>query len=88
VLTYIKKHIDIFPVVDLHYTRQNTTKQYLESGLSIANMSLNHFYLEWALSETNNVMAQNVTLRQFSDVFNQLYNLRFFKPKRDLCDQY
>ncbi|KAE9533677.1 hypothetical protein AGLY_009026 [Aphis glycines] len=37
VLAYIKKHIDMFPVVDSHYTRQNTTNQYLESGLSIAN---------------------------------------------------
>lgn len=61
VLACIKKHIDMIPVVDSHYTRQNTTKQYLESDLSIANM--NHFYLKWALSETTNAMAQNVTLR-------------------------
>lgn len=33
-------------------------------------------------------MPQNVTLRQNSDYFNQSYNLRFFKTKRDLCDQY
>jgi len=44
VLDCIKKHIDMFPVVDSHYTRQHTTKQYLKSSLSIANM--NHFYLE------------------------------------------
>jgi len=85
VIAYIKKHIDMFPVVDSHYTRQNTTKQYLESDLSIAKM--HRFYLEWAQKETTNVMAQNVTLRQYSDVFNQSYNLSFFKPKRDLCDQ-
>lgn len=29
----IKQHISIFPVVDSHYTRQNTQKQYLESDL-------------------------------------------------------
>jgi len=33
-------------------------------------------------------MPQNVTLRQNLDFFNQLYNLRFFKNKRDLCDQH
>lgn len=27
VIACIKKHIDMFPVVDSHYTRQNTTKQ-------------------------------------------------------------
>jgi len=51
----------MFPVVDSHYTRQNTTKQYLESGLSIAKMY--RFYLKWDQKETTNVMAQNVTLR-------------------------
>jgi len=37
----IKQHVSMFPVVDSHYTRQNTQKQYLESNLSICeNISL------------------------------------------------
>lgn len=41
----IKQHISMFPVVDSHYTRQNTRKQYLESDLSIAKMY--RLYQEW-----------------------------------------
>lgn len=41
----IKQHISMFPVVDSHYTRQNTQKKYLESEISIAKMYC--FYQEW-----------------------------------------
>jgi len=81
----IKQHISMFPVVDSHYTRQNTQKQYLESDLSIAKMY--RFYQEWVKEESINVMAQNATLRQYTDIFNNSFNLSFFKPKRDLCDE-
>jgi len=30
-------------------------------------------------------MAQNATLRQYTDIFNNSFNLSFFKPKKDLC---
>ena len=29
----------------------------------------------------------NVTLRQYTDIFNNEFNLSFFKPKKDLCDE-
>lgn len=40
----IKKHISRFPVVDSHYTRKDSKKQYLESYLS--NSKMHRFYLE------------------------------------------
>lgn len=81
----IRKHISMFPVVDSHYTRQNSKKQYLESDQSIAKM--HRLYIEWVKEQINiNVLAQNVTVRQYADVFNESYDLSFFKPKRDLCD--
>lgn len=81
----IKQHISMFPVVDSHYTRQNTQKQYLESDLSIAKMY--RLYKEWVKEESVNVIAQNATLRQYYDIFNKSFNLSFFKPKRDMCDE-
>jgi len=45
------------------------------------------FYQEWVKKESINVMAQNATLRQYTDIFNSSFNLSFFKPKRDLCDE-
>lgn len=63
------------PVVDSHYTRQNTQKQYLESDLSISKMY--RFYQEWVKEELITVMAQNATLRQYTDIFNNSFNLSF-----------
>lgn len=81
----IKQHISKFPVVDSHYTRENSKKQYLESDLSIAKM--HRLYLEWAKEHcTISEKAQMVTLRQYTDIFNESFNLSFFKPKKDLCD--
>jgi len=73
----------MFPVVDSHYTRQNTQKQYLESDLSIAKMY--RFYQEWVKKESIiNVMAQNATLRQYTDIFNNSFNLSFLNQK-EIC---
>lgn len=29
----------------------------------------------------------NVTLKQYTDIFNNKFNLSFFKPKKDICDE-
>lgn len=81
----IKQHISMFPAVNSHYTRKDSKKQYLESDLSIAKMY--RFYLEWAKTQnTISEKAQMATLRQFTDMFYEYFNLSFFKQKKDLCD--
>lgn len=86
----IRKHINSFSIVDSHNVRENTAKKYLESGLCIFKM--HRLYSEWILDEpstssnsNNNVI--NATLRQYTDIFNTEFNLSFFKPKKDQCDQ-
>lgn len=87
----IRDHINSFPIVDSHYVRAESTRKYLESGLTISKM--HRLYLEWIkekhLTSTNenheNII--NVTLRQYTDIFNGEFNLSFFKPKKDLCDE-
>lgn len=82
----IMEHIERFPIVDSHYTREYSKKKFLDSNLSISKM--HRLFLE---SVENNPSVTdsrvlNVTLRQYSDIFNNEYNYAFFKPKKDMCD--
>ncbi|CAI6358036.1 unnamed protein product [Macrosiphum euphorbiae] len=66
----IKQHVSMFPVVDSHYTRQNTQKHFQFSKIY-------RFYQEFVKEESISVMAQNATLRQYTDIFNNSFNLSF-----------
>jgi len=91
VKSYIRQHIESFPVIDSHYIRAESTRKYLENGLSISKM--HRLYLEWikekpmTSTQDNCSNIINVTLRQYTDIFNNEFNLSFFKPKKDLCDE-
>jgi len=80
---FIREHINSFPVVDSHYTRNKTDKKYLEANLTISKM--HRLYLEWINEKPVETLTKNATLRQYTDVFNE-FNISFFKPKKDLCD--
>lgn len=76
----VKNHINQFPVVPSHYTRKNTMKMYLEEGLTIQKMY--RLYNEHC--EKNNITTA-ATSRQYRDIFNEQFNIGFFKPKKDQC---
>jgi len=80
----IKEHISSFPVVESHYVRQDSKREYLEAGLSVSKMY--RLYTEWKKEKPTNSTALNATFRQYNDAFNNDFNLSFFKPKKDLCD--
>jgi hypothetical protein len=44
-------------------------------------------FKEWVTEKIVCQVAKNATFRQYSDIFNNHSNIRFFKPKNDLCDQ-
>lgn len=82
----IKEHISCFPVVESHYIRQDSKREYLEAGLSVSKMY--RLYTEWMKEKpTNSTAIKYATFRQYNDVFNNDFNLSFFKPKKDLCDE-
>ncbi|KAL4148290.1 hypothetical protein QTP88_002566 [Uroleucon formosanum] len=68
---YIIQHIESFPVVDSHYIRSESTRKYLENGLSISKM--HRLYLEWikekpftsTQDDYDNII--NVTLRHVEE---------------------
>lgn len=73
----IRDHINRFPVVESHYCRKHSNKQYLYQGLNLAIMY--RLYVE----ETEDPAK----LSFYRHIFNYEFNLSFFKPKKDRCDK-
>lgn len=78
-VSLVKEHIESFPAMESHYTRKQSNKMYLESGLSILKMY--ELYQSLCL-ERNATPVKQCTYRR---IFCNNYNLSFFKPKKDLC---
>ena len=72
-----KQHIMSFPVVESHYTRKDTRRQYLASNLNIQKM--------YELHKTQPQMdgVRCVTAKKYRSLFNE--NLSFHVPKKDQC---
>lgn len=74
----IKNFIKSFPTIDSHYCRSTSSRKYLEQGLSISKMF--NLYQEKYPDDTTKFCI-------FSKIFNNSFNLSFFKPKKDQCDR-
>ena len=79
-IDFVKRHILLYPVVDSHYCREKTKRQYLESMLNISIMydQYKEFCSEKGL--------QPVKMHKYRQIFNEEFNLGFTKPKSDRCD--
>lgn len=77
----VRNHINMFPLVPSHYVRKDSSKMYLEEGLSIQKMF--RLYLNHCKESQINTVA---TARQYRDILNTEFNIGFFKPKKDQCD--
>lgn len=79
----VKEHIDMFPRVESHYCRKDTTKMYLSAELNISK--LYDLYKNNFCQEKN---IQPVSQFVYRKVFNS-YNpqLSFYIPKKDQCTQ-
>lgn len=75
----IKEHINLYPRVESHYVRQDSRCQYIHPGLNIRKMY--EMYKEWCLNRNQ----QCASISSYKTVFYGL-NIKFFKPKKDLCD--
>ncbi|CAH0556484.1 unnamed protein product [Brassicogethes aeneus] len=75
----VKRHIESFPVLELHYSRKSTKRQYLDCKLTIAKM--HSLYKEICIKDA----CKPVSLITYRRIFCQNYNYSFFKPKKDQC---
>ena len=76
----IRSHIKSFELVESHYVRKEIQRQYLPQGLNLAKMY--RLYTDWC-KENDRTPAKQWLYEQ---IFNEDFNLGFFRPKKDLCD--
>lgn len=79
VILRVKAHIESFPVVESHYTRQSSKRLYLDSNLNIQKMY--NLFME-KCNENQSIGVSMITYRR---IFGTEYNMSFFKPKKDQC---
>lgn len=72
----VMNHIKSFPVQESHYCRATTKRQYLDPRLSITKMY--SLYVE--------LHKEPVKENIYRKIFNEKFNLSFYRPKKDTCD--
>ena len=78
-LKHVKEHIQSFPCVESHYTRQDTQRRYLDASLNITKMY--QLYEEKCKDDG----MKFVSCRKYRDIFASNFNLSFYKPPEDQC---
>ena len=76
----IHDFINSIPRIESHYLREQSTREYIDGGKSIAGMHRDYV----AECKSNNKNYGNLTL--FSRIFNEQFNISFFVPKKDQCE--
>lgn len=76
----VHQHINSFPKVDSHYSRESCNKQFLNGELSISKMYSLYFQ---SVSDP----TLKVTERVYRDIFNSDFDLSFHTLKKDACDK-
>ena len=72
----VKTHIKSFPVMENHYNRESSKRQYLASNLNIRKM------YKLFVAENGKTVEEHF----YRKIFNKHFNLGFHQPKKDQCD--
>ena len=78
----VRDHLSSFPVMDSHHCGENTSRKYLEEGLSISKMYF--LFLEEMRKKGETVY---VTQQMYRKIFNTEFNYSFFVPTKGRCEQ-
>ncbi|CAG4919702.1 unnamed protein product [Colias eurytheme] len=73
-------HIQSIPKIESHYLRANTSREYVDGGLSVSEMDRNYEVLR----RENNLPTAPYAAYLY--IFNTQFNIGFFIPKKDQCD--
>lgn len=74
-----KEHIQKIPKIPSHYTRADTTRQYIDGGKSVADLHRDY------INERKEANLKGVSYGQYLAIFNS-FNISFFRPKKDQCE--
>lgn len=76
----VRIHINSIPRIEGHYRRANTTREYIDGGLTIAEL-----HRDYAKNRTlnDNKLA---SYDMYARIFNKELNISFSTPKKDQCE--
>lgn len=80
IINSVKEHINSIPRVESHYQRANTTREFVDGGLCIAEM-----HRHYAKERVDNGKTA-ASYDCYARIFNTEFNIGFFSPKKDQCD--
>lgn len=76
----VREHIISIPRVESHYVRARTSREFIDGGLTIAELHRNYE----SLRKLANKRSANYDA--YSHIFNTQFNIGFHVPKKDQCD--
>lgn len=76
----VRNHINSIPQIESHYVRSDTSREFIDGGLTISEMHRNYS----SQRTTANLQAANYDT--YSRIFNTEFNIGFFLPKKHQCD--
>lgn len=76
----VRDHIDGIPRTESHYVRKETTREFIDGGLTIAELHRHYS------SGRSSVSKTAATYDMYARIFNTEYNIGFFIPRKDQCD--
>jgi len=86
----VKNHINLFPRVESHYCRRDSSKQYLSSDLNISSMY--RLYCEQIKTESYMLSPEGQEIPVNINIYRKIFNeyepkLGFNMPKKDQCNK-
>lgn len=80
IMARVRAHIQSIPRMESHYCRATTTRQYIDGSKSIADLHRDY------TKEEEEAGRPFVSYQVYRNVFNFEFNLAFFSPKKDQCE--
>ncbi|CAH1286836.1 unnamed protein product [Chrysodeixis includens] len=78
ILQSVRDHINSVPGIESHYTRANTTREFIDGSLTVKELHRNYV--------SNRGTLASASFDMYYRIFNTEFNLSFFVPKKDQCD--
>ncbi|CAK1602117.1 unnamed protein product [Parnassius mnemosyne] len=78
IMQSVRDHINSVPRIESHYTRANTTREFIDGGLTVKELHRNYV--------SSRGTMPSATFDTYYRIFNTEFNLSFFVPKKDQCD--
>lgn len=80
VLESVRQHINSIARVESHYLRANTTREFIDGGLTLAALHRDYESQRKALNK------EAASIHTYAHIFNTEFNISFFVPKKDACN--